>query len=109
VLVDEGTASMGELFAVNIQEHGVGRVFGAQTMGSVAASQILPLSDGSALQLSVLQIYSGQGRRLNRVGVAPDEAVELRVEDLLEGRDSQLERAAAYLRDLSRQTAAFSR
>ncbi|MBX5493120.1 MAG: S41 family peptidase [Chloroflexi bacterium] len=97
VLIDEGTASMGEIFAVNIQEHGVGRLIGHTTMGSVAASQVLPLADGSALQLSVMQIYSGQGAPLNRVGVQPDEAVELRLEDLQSGRDPQLDRALAYL------------
>src|SRR5207248_10773970 len=28
VLIDDGTASMGEIFAINVQEHGVGRLFG---------------------------------------------------------------------------------
>ncbi len=106
VLIDEGTASMGEIFAVNIQEHGVGRLFGTTTMGSVAASQVLPLSDGSALQLSVMQIFSGQGQRLNREGVHPDEEVELRLEDLQSGRDPQLERAMAYLRESAARPAA---
>ncbi|HLI28535.1 MAG TPA: S41 family peptidase [Chloroflexota bacterium] len=107
VLVDEGTASMGEIFAVNIQEHGVGHLIGQTTMGSVAASQVLPLADGSALQLSIMQIYSGQGAPLNRVGVQPDEVVELRLEDLQSGRDPQLDRALAYLRGLpARPTAA---
>src|SRR5207248_6116073 len=98
VLVDEGTASMGEIFAVNVQEHGVGRLFGTTTMGSVAASQVLPLADGSALQLAVMQIYSGLGQRLNREGVHPDQEVELRLDDLQTGRDPQVEAAAAYLR-----------
>lgn len=103
VLVDEGTASMGEIFAVNVQEHHVGRLFGMPTMGSVAASQVLPLSDGSALQLGVMQIFSGQGVRLNRVGVQPDEAIELRLEDLQGGRDGQLDRATSYLRETAQQ------
>ncbi len=105
VLIDEGTASMGEIFAVNVQEHGVGRLFGTTTMGSVAASQVLPLSDGSAMQLSVMQIYSGQGQRLNREGVHPDEEIELRLEDLQAGRDPQLEHATAHLREMARQPA----
>jgi carboxyl-terminal processing protease len=101
VLIDEGTASMGEIFAANVQEHGLGRLFGATTMGSVAASQVLPLGDGSALQLAVMQIYSGQGRRLNGEGVHPDQEVELRLEDLQTGRDPQVEAASAYLRSLA--------
>ncbi|HEY7065963.1 MAG TPA: S41 family peptidase [Chloroflexota bacterium] len=101
VLIDDGTASMGEIFAVNIQEHAVGRLFGTTTMGSVAASQVLPLADGSALQLAVMQIYSGQGQHLNREGVQPDQDVELRLDDLQSGRDPQVEAAAAYLRGLA--------
>jgi C-terminal processing protease CtpA/Prc len=89
---------MGEIFAANVQEHQVGRLFGMTTMGSVAASQVLPLSDGSALQLAVMQIYSGQGQRLNREGVHPDQEIELRLEDLQMGRDPQMEAATAYLR-----------
>jgi carboxyl-terminal processing protease len=105
VLIDEGTASMGEIFAINVQEHRVGRLFGQTTMGSVAASQVLPLSDGSAVQLSVMQLFSGAGQRLNREGVHPDEEIELRLEDLQSGRDPQLERAVAYLSDQARQPA----
>ena len=98
VLIDEGTASMGEIFASSVQEHQLGRLLGTTTMGSVAASQVLPLADGSALQLAVMQIYSGQGQRLNREGVHPDQEIELRLEDLQAGRDPQVEAAVAYLR-----------
>jgi carboxyl-terminal processing protease len=97
VLIDEGTASMGEVFAAAVSEHRVGRVFGATTAGAVAASRFLPLSDGSALQLSLEQVYTGAGALLDRVGVRPDEAVELDLDQLRQGRDTQLERVASYL------------
>jgi C-terminal processing protease CtpA/Prc len=67
--------------------------------GSVAASQVLPLSDGSALQLSIELVYSGGGALLDRVGVHPDEEIELSVTDLRQGRDPQLERAISILRE----------
>ncbi len=97
VLVDEGTASMGEVFAAAIQEHKVGRVLGTTTAGAVAASVFLPLSDGSALQLSIEQVYSGGGALLDKVGVHPDEEVELDLDALRRGHDSQLERAVSVL------------
>ena len=50
-----------------------------------------------------MQIYSGQGQRLNRVGVRPDEEIELSLADLQAGRDVQLERALAYLREAAQQ------
>jgi carboxyl-terminal processing protease len=99
VLIDEGTASMGEIFAAAVQEHGVGRVIGMTSAGSVAASQVLPLSDGSALQLSIELVYSGAGALLDRIGVHPDEEIELSVADLRQGQDPQLDRALVYLRE----------
>ena len=57
----------------------------------------------AALQLSVMQIYSGQGAPMNRIGVQPDEAIELRLEDLQGGRDGQLDRATSYLREMAQQ------
>ncbi|HWP29687.1 MAG TPA: S41 family peptidase [Chloroflexota bacterium] len=106
VLIDEGTASMGEIFAAAIQEHQVGRVLGTTTAGSVAASVVFPLSDGSALQLSVELVYSGAGRLLDRVGVKPDEEVDLDLTALRAGHDVQLERAISYLRERAAQPSA---
>jgi carboxyl-terminal processing protease len=103
VLIDDGTASMGELFAVAIQEHRVGRVFGITTAGAVSASVVLPLSDGSALQLTVEQVYSGGGALLDRVGVHPDEEIELDLIDLRLGYDGQLEAALTHLREQAAQ------
>jgi len=97
VLVDEGTASMGEIFAAAIQEHRLGRVIGSTTAGAVAASRIIALSDGSALQVSVEQVYTGAGAPLDRVGVHPDEEVALDLDALRQGRDTQLEQATRYL------------
>jgi C-terminal processing protease CtpA/Prc len=88
---------MGELFAVAIQEHGVAQVFGVTSAGAVAASVVLPLTNGGALQLSIELVYSGGGALLDRVGVHPDQEVELDLDALRTGHDSQLDAAVAYL------------
>jgi carboxyl-terminal processing protease len=105
VLIDDGTASMGELFAVAIQEHGIGRVLGVTSAGAVAASVVLPLSDGGALQLSIELVYSGGGALLDRVGVHPDQEVELDLDALSTGHDSQLDAAVNYLGTVAAPTA----
>jgi carboxyl-terminal processing protease len=97
VLVDEGTASMGEIFAAAIQEHHLGRVIGSTTAGAVAASRIIALSDGSALQVSLEQVYTGAGAPLDRVGVHPDEEIALDLDALRQGHDTQLEQATRDL------------
>lgn len=99
VLIDEGTASMGEIFAAAVQERGVARLFGTTTSGNVAAAQVFPLADGSALQITIMNILSGDGRTLNGVGVKPDVEVSRSNQDLLEGRDPPLDAAVAYLQE----------
>jgi carboxyl-terminal processing protease len=97
VLVDGGTASMGEIFAAAMQEHAVALVIGENTAGSVAAGQVFPLPDGSALQVTVMEIRTGQGKVLNAVGVEPDVMVTNTLEDIRQGRDSQLNAAIEHL------------
>ncbi len=97
VLVDSGTASMGEIFAAAVQDYGTGMVVGTTTSGSVAAAQVFPLDDGSALQVTVMEILSAKGRTLNGVGVTPDEVVDVDPADLVAGDDPVLDRAQAVL------------
>jgi carboxyl-terminal processing protease len=96
VLVDGGTASMGEIFASAVQEHGVGTVLGSSTAGSVAAAQVFPLADGSGLQVTVFEILSGDGKPLNQVGVTPDEVMSVETPRTAED-DPVLSRAVEIL------------
>lgn len=102
VLVDDGTASMAELLAAAIQEQGLATVIGTTTAGSVAGSLVVPLSDGSALQVTTLRLDSGLGRVLNRVGVHPDVEVELTLADVQRGTDRPLDSAMNHLESLPR-------
>jgi carboxyl-terminal processing protease len=97
VLVDSGTASMGEIFASAVQEHGVATVLGSATAGSVAAAQVFALGDGSGLQVTVFEILSADGKRLNQVGVTPDEVVESDSSAVSSGDDPVLTRAVEIL------------
>ena len=93
-LVDGGTASMGEILSSALQEAGAARVVGTQTAGSVAGARLFPLTNGGALQITVLTITSGRGAALNDIGVTPDVSVDLSDDDLLGGVDVQLEAAS---------------
>lgn len=97
VLVDGGTASMGEIFAAAVQEHGVATIVGTNTAGSVAAAQVFGLPDGSGLQITVFDILSADGNPLNKVGVAPDEVINIDPEGQTDGSDPVLERAVELL------------
>ncbi len=99
VLVDGGTASMGEIFAAAIQEHGAATLLGSTTAGSVAAAQVFGLPDGSGLQVTVFEILSADGKPLNKVGVTPDEVVNGDPTAVASGDDPVLARAVAILHD----------
>jgi C-terminal peptidase prc len=97
VLVDGGTASMGEIFASAVQEHGAAIVLGTNTAGSVAAAQVFGLPDGAGLQVTVFEIMSVGGKPLNKVGVVPDEVIEPDPADVARGVDPVLSRAIEIL------------
>jgi carboxyl-terminal processing protease len=99
VLVDGGTASMGEIFAAAVQEHGAATVVGTTTAGSVAAAQVFGLPDGAGLQVTVYEIRSSDGKQLNRVGVVPDEVIETDPTVVAQGDDPVLSRAIEILKD----------
>jgi carboxyl-terminal processing protease len=99
VLVDGGTASMGEIFAAAVQEHGAATVLGTNTAGSVAAAQVFGLPDGSGLQVTVFEILSADGKPLNKVGVTPDEVIPPAPTEVGSGGDPVLARAVELLHD----------
>jgi carboxyl-terminal processing protease len=99
VLVDAGTASMGEIFAAAVQEHGAATILGTNTAGSVAAAQVFGLPDGSGLQVTVFEILSADGKPLNKVGVVPDEVIQPPPPDTAAEGDPVLARAVQILHD----------
>jgi carboxyl-terminal processing protease len=97
VLVDGGTASMGEIFAAAVQEHGAATIIGTNTAGSVAAAQVFGLPDGSGLQVTVFDILSSDGSPLNKIGVVPDEVIQTDTTDAASATDPALARAVEIL------------
>jgi carboxyl-terminal processing protease len=99
VLVDGGTASMGEIFASAVQEHGAATILGSNTSGSVAAAQVFGLPDGAGLQVTVFEILSSEGKPLNKVGVVPDEVIPPDPVAVAKGADPVIARAIEILHD----------
>jgi carboxyl-terminal processing protease len=97
VLTDGGTASMGEILASALRENDAATLFGVKTAGVVSAAQVFPLVDGSGLQVTILEILSGRGAKMNEVGVMPDVAVEFTPADADSGTDPQLDKAVYWL------------
>lgn len=77
VLVDYGTASSAEILAAALRDNGRARIVGEQTFGTGTVLNTFGLSDGSALRIGVSKWLTPNGADVFRVGVQPDDVVEL--------------------------------
>ena len=96
VLVSARSASGAEMLAAAMQETHRAIIIGANptTCGCLlGVSRTLRLPDGGKLNISDTDFRTARGRRIEAVGVQPDEKVEVRIADLLAGRDRALELA----------------
>lgn len=97
LIINESSASAAEMVASALQDAHIGRVYGVKSPGLVDTSRYYSIA-GGALQITVARAYVGPSkRRLDKVGVTPDESVAMDRMTLVNGGDAQLDRAVAYL------------
>lgn len=72
VLVNGSSASAAELVAGAIQDHGRGKIVGARTYGKGSIQTVFPLSDESAIKLTIARYYTPNGREVQAQGIEPD-------------------------------------
>lgn len=77
VLVNGDSYSAAEFFAAALQEYDAAVIVGTQTCGKGNFQYTIPLSDGSAVALSVGKYFTPNGVSLSGVGITPDVVVEL--------------------------------
>ncbi len=100
VLVSARSASGSEIFAAAMQERKRALILGTNptTCGCLlGVSRTLKLPDGGKLNVSDTDYRTALGRRIEGTGVKPDLRFDVRVADLLAGRDRTLESAADQL------------
>jgi carboxyl-terminal processing protease len=72
VLVNGGSASAAELVAGAIQDHGRGKIVGARTYGKGSIQTVFPLTEDSAIKLTIARYYTPNGREVQAQGIVPD-------------------------------------
>jgi carboxyl-terminal processing protease len=99
VLVNGNSASASEILSSAIQDSGAGTVIGTQTYGKGVVQTLYSLGDGSAVRLTVAEYFTRNGNSIHKIGVTPDEVVELDTDAYLaDGSDNQLDAALEAIR-----------
>ena len=80
VIIDGSTYGAAEIFASDIRDFKKGLLVGEQTAGYGTKDEAVPLSDGSAMILSVAEYLTVGGSPFNGTGIAPDQKKELSAE-----------------------------
>jgi carboxyl-terminal processing protease len=75
VLVDHGTASSAEIVTAALQDHGRAKVVGTHTYGKGVFQEVFDLAGGAALDITVGEFFTPDGRNLGGAGVASGHSV----------------------------------
>ena len=77
VLVNGNSASASEIFAGALKDTGKAKLVGTNTFGKGIVQSVIPLSDGTAIKLTIAKYFTPNGNDIHEVGIAPDYEVEL--------------------------------
>lgn len=80
VLINGNSASASEIFAGAVQDYKIGTIVGTTSFGKGIVQKVIPLSDGTAVKLTISKYYTPKGRNIHGTGIVPDVEVELKDE-----------------------------
>ena len=103
VLTNENTASASELLVGVLKDYNIAKSVGTVTFGKGVIQELLTLPDESGLKITTNEYYTPKGSKINKIGIEPDEKVELpdeykNVLDIPRDKDTQLNKAIELLK-----------
>jgi carboxyl-terminal processing protease len=104
VLVDHNTASSSEIVTAALQDHRRATVVGTHTFGKGVFQEEEPLTNGGALDITVGEYFTPNGRNLGGggvkqgAGIAPEVPLANNLVDTPQGLDAALETLAAKVK-----------
>ena len=107
ILVNEHTASAGEMVAAFAQENKLATIVGTKTAGRLLSGDRFNLGHGYLLGLATAQYLTWNGKLIEGAGITPDVEASLDPEALQHGRDIQIERAIEVLKHSRRTQTSF--
>ncbi len=98
-IINSKTAGTAELFAAALRDYNKANSVGTLTFGKGVLQTLIPLTDGSAINLTTSKFLPPSGEEINGIGIKPDYEVKLtteleqRFDELLDTEDPQLQKA----------------
>jgi carboxyl-terminal processing protease len=97
VLVDDGSASASEIVAGALRDNDAATLVGVKTYGKGSVQEILSMSSGAGLKITIARWYTPNGKNIDGNGLEPDVEVKMTAEEYNAGNDIQRARALETL------------
>lgn len=102
VLVNGNSASAAEIFTGCLKDYNLATIVGTTTYGKGIVQSVIPLSDGSAIKITIAKYFTPGGNDIHKIGIEPDVEVELPDElktmvTIPHDQDTQLQKAIEIL------------
>lgn len=107
VLVNENSASASEILAGALKENDRATIIGKTTYGKGLIQELITLSDGSGIKITIEEYYTPNRNQINKIGIVPDKEVSLPGEikntyTIEKEEDTQLQEAIKELKTITR-------
>lgn len=93
ILIDGYTGSAAEDFAITMKNLGLAKLVGSHTIGCISHPRYFDLSGGYSYGLSTWAFFNPDGTGIIETGIIPDVEIKYTVYDLVNHKDSQLDKA----------------
>ena len=90
MLINENTASASEIFVGALKDNNVAKTIGSRTYGKGVMQEVVPVSSGGALKVTIEEFFTPNGDTINKNGIIPDIEIE---ENNDTEQDEQLQKA----------------
>ncbi len=97
MLINGGSASASEILAGALSDHKAAQLIGEKTYGKGSVQELLDLSNGGKLKVTVARWFTPNGKNIDKEGIKPDIEVKLTPKDFEADKDPQKDRALQEL------------
>ena len=97
VLINSGTASSAEITTSALHDNGHAYVIGTKSFGKGVVQQLFNLKGGAELKVTVASWFRPDNKNINKIGIYPDQTINMNENYINTANDSQLNAAINYL------------